>query len=73
MEQSVPLHLTKLPGVAKGLLRGLAEWLFVLGLYAVAREVFTSTYPRLPFFSRLAMPFYLTHQQVGQSVPGANY
>jgi len=45
-------------------LRGFAEWLFIIGTYGVCREVFTTTYSWIPVFSEIAMPFYLTHQQV---------
>ena len=36
---------------------GLAEWMFIIGLYGVTREV-------MSVLSELAMPFYLTHQQI---------
>ena len=45
-------------------LRGFAEWLFIIGVYGVFREIFTKTYSWIPVFSELAMPFYLTHQQL---------
>jgi len=44
--------------------RGFAEWIFIIGVYGVFREVFTKSYSWLSFLSELAMPFYLTHQQV---------
>ena len=44
--------------------RGFAEWIFIIGVYGVFREVFTKSYSWLPFLNELAMPFYLTHQQV---------
>ena len=44
--------------------RGFTEWLFIIGVYGVFREIFTKTYSWIPFLSQLAMPFYLTHQQV---------
>ena len=45
-------------------LRGFAEWLFIIGIYGVCREVFTETYSWISVFSDIAMPFYLTHMQV---------
>ena len=43
---------------------GLAEWMFIIGLYGVTREVMTTTFSWLSVLSELAMPFYLTHQQI---------
>ena len=51
-------------GVCMGLARALGEWLLVLGVYGVARHTFTRPYRLLPLLSQVAMPFYLTHQQV---------
>jgi len=45
-------------------LRGPSEWLLILGLYGVTRELVTKTFSPLSVLSELAMPFYLTHQQV---------
>jgi len=45
-------------------LRGFAEWLFIIGIYGVFREMFTKSYAWIPFLSEIAMPFYLIHQQV---------
>ena len=45
-------------------LRGFAEWMFIIGVYGVFRELFTKPYSWIPFLSELAMPFYLTHQQI---------
>ena len=45
-------------------LRGFAEWLFIIGIFGVFREVFTKTWSWIPVLSELAMPFYLTHQQI---------
>ena len=45
-------------------LRGFAEWLFLIGIYGVFREAFTKSWSWIPLLSELAMPFYLTHQQI---------
>jgi len=50
--------------ITNGTTRAFGEWLFVLGAYAVARTAFTSQYRHLPLLNQVAMPFYLTHQQV---------
>ena len=44
--------------------RGFAEWMFIIGVYGVTRELVTKPYTWLPPLSQLAMPFYLSHQQV---------
>ena len=46
------------------LLRGFSEWLFIIGVYGVLRELVTAPLPGLAKLSELAMPFYLTHQQI---------
>lgn len=46
------------------LLRGTSEWMFIIGVYGVTRELVTTSWPWLSVLSELAMPFYLTHQQV---------
>ena len=38
--------------------------MFIIGLYGVTREIMTKTSPWLSMLSELAMPFYLTHQQL---------
>ena len=45
-------------------LRGFSEWLFILGVYGVTRQLVTAPPPGLARLSELAMPFYLTHQQL---------
>jgi hypothetical protein len=50
--------------VGRGLVRGLAEWLLLLGLYGAAREACTAQHRILPSLATAAMPFYLMHQQV---------
>ena len=44
--------------------RGFAEWMFIIGVYGVTRELVTRPFSWLPALSQLAMPFYLTHQQI---------
>ena len=44
--------------------RGFAEWMFIIGVYGVTRELVTKPYSWLPTLSQLAMPFYLSHQQI---------
>ena len=46
------------------LLRGFSEWLFIIGVYGVTRQLVTRPPPGLARLSELAMPFYLTHQQI---------
>ena len=48
--------------------RGFAEWMFIIGVYGVFREMFTKSYSWIPFLSEIAMPFYLIHQQVLVSI-----
>jgi len=56
------------PLIVKGIiryLRGFAEWMFIIGVYGVTRELMVSrSWSWLPTLSQLAMPFYLTHQQL---------
>ena len=44
--------------------RGFAEWMFIIGVYGVTRELVSKSYSWLSPLSQLAMPFYLTHQQI---------
>ena len=46
------------------ILRGFSEWLFIIGVYGVTRHLVTRPLPGLARLSELAMPFYLTHQQL---------
>ena len=46
------------------ILRGFSEWLFIIGVYGVLRELVTAPLPGLAKLSELAMPFYLTHTQI---------
>ena len=50
--------------VLKGLLRGLGEWVFIIGLYAVNRNFCTKNFEIIKILRQMAMPFYLIHQQV---------
>ena len=45
-------------------LRGFAEWVFIIGVYGVTRDIISGSYSIIPVLSELSMPFYLTHQQV---------
>ena len=38
--------------------------MFIIGVYGVTRELVTRSCSWLPTLSQLAMPFYLTHQQL---------
>lgn len=44
--------------------RGFGEWMFMLGLYAVYRNIFTKHFKIIKILREMAMPFYLLHQQV---------
>ena len=50
---------------------GFGEWLFIIGVYGVTRELVTTPHPLLPVLSELSMPFYLTHQQILVSIASA--
>ena len=45
-------------------LRGFGEWMFIIGVYAVNRNIFTMNYNIIKTLREMAMPFYLLHQQV---------
>ena len=47
---------------------GFGEWLFIIGVYGVTRELVTTSHPMVPVLSELSMPFYLTHQQILVSI-----
>ena len=47
---------------------GFGEWLFIIGVYGVTRELVTTSHPMVPILSELSMPFYLTHQQILVSI-----
>lgn len=65
LQQEVKGTSFKMPAsIGLHILRASAEWLVVLGVFGVARQACTGTYRHLPLLTRLAMPFYLTHQQV---------
>ena len=46
------------------ILRGLGEWPFMLGLYAVNRKICTRNFKIIKILREMAMPFYLLHQQI---------
>ena len=50
---------------------GFGEWLFIIGLYGMTRELVTTSHPLVPILSELSMPFYLTHQQILVSIASA--
>ena len=50
--------------VGKGLFLGFAEWLFIIGVYGVARDKIRNEYSWISVLRELAMLFYLTHQQL---------
>ena len=50
---------------------GFGEWLFIIGVYGVTRELVTTSHPMVPMLSELSMPFYLTHQQILVSIASA--
>ena len=56
------------PNVTKYILqcvfRGFGEWMFMVGLYAVNRNVCTRSFEVIKTLRQMAMPFYLLHQQV---------
>ena len=54
-------HGTALYWIGMGVVRAAGEWRIVLG---ITRDLVTMQYRHLPLLSQIAMPFYLTHQQV---------
>ena len=50
--------------ILKCVLRGPGEWLFMVGIYAVTRNTFSSNWKILKVLREMAMPFYLLHQQI---------
>ena len=50
--------------VATGFLRGIGSWLFLMGSTTWARKTFTSPQDWHSRYRKMAMPFYLTHQQI---------
>ena len=47
-----------------GLSRGLSQWLFVLGVFSIARVTSLTPYAWIQTLREMALPFYLIHQQV---------
>ena len=41
-----------------------AEWNLVIGVYVLMRQLVTRQIPHISLLSQVAMPFYLTHQQI---------
>jgi len=64
LDSEIPKEYDVLYKICKGILGASGEWGMVLGLTSVTRELVTTQYRYLPVLSQLAMPFYLTHQQV---------
>ena len=44
--------------------RGYGEWMFMIGLYAINRSIWTENYNIIKILREMAMPFYLLHQQI---------
>ena len=57
--------------ISARLAAGFGEWLFIIGVYGVSRELVTASHPLVPVLSELSMPFYLTHQQILVSIASA--
>ena len=50
--------------IARCVLRGFGEWIFILGLYSVNRSICTRSFKIIKTLREMAMPFYLTHIQI---------
>ena len=50
--------------VLNSVFRGFGEWSFMVGLYAVNRNICTKNFNIIKTLREMAMPFYLLHQQV---------
>ena len=57
--------------ISARLAAGFGEWLFIIGVYGVTRELVTTPHPLVPALTELSMPFYLTHQQILVSIASA--
>ena len=64
IDSDIPEKYEALYWIAMGVLRAAGEWGMVLGITSVTRDLVTMQYRHLPLLSQIAMPFYLTHQQV---------
>jgi hypothetical protein len=51
-------------GIAYSLCRGLGLWMFILGSLGLARKNIITNYSWIAPLREIAMPFYVTHQQV---------
>ena len=50
--------------VLTSIFRGYGEWMFMIGLYAINRSIWTENYNIIKTLREMAMPFYLLHQQI---------
>ena len=50
--------------LANGFLRAFGEWLFMIGLLGICRNHIDNYSDALKKLVEIAMPFYLTHQQI---------
>ena len=50
--------------IIKNIFRGFGEWIFIIGLYSVNRNIFTENFPIIKVLKQITMPFYLTHMQI---------
>ena len=64
LDTLIPANLSTLLAMVKLIWKVAAEWTLVLGISSVVRELVTVQPRHLPLLSQMAMPFYLTHQQV---------
>ena len=44
--------------------RGYGEWMFLIGLYGLNRNIWTKNFTMIKTLREMAMPFYLLHQQI---------
>jgi hypothetical protein len=63
-----PLQYETGMGVIAGFCRGIGQWLFIIGLIAIARRNFTESKYWHPKLREMALPFYLVHQWVNNPV-----
>ena len=45
-------------------LRGFGEWMFIIGFYAINRNIWTKSFQIIDTLRKMTMPFYLLHQQI---------
>ena len=58
-ERSLPFYAY----IMKCTFRGFGEWIFILGLYSVNRNINTKNFQIIKVLRQMSMPFYLTHMQ----------